>query len=119
MILNVPMTIFQVCPNGSFWIEPVLHVSNDYCVLLKDTAQWRRWRSNTQQLGLESSTLPLSHCAPQWWIKIRLKFILYHELAISEIFTRESKDSVTIHKKVALNKAIMIVAIYNFTQKPE
>ena len=29
--------------------------------LLKDTTQWRRWGSNPQPLGLESSTLPLSH----------------------------------------------------------
>ena len=26
--------------------------------------QWRRWGSNPQPFGLESSTLPLSHCAP-------------------------------------------------------
>ena len=32
--------------------------------LLKDTTQWRRWGSNPRPLGLESSTLPLSHCAP-------------------------------------------------------
>ena len=32
--------------------------------LLKDTTQWRRWGSNPQPLGIESSTLPLSHCAP-------------------------------------------------------
>ena len=32
--------------------------------LLKDTTQWRRWGSNSQLFGLESSTLPLSHCAP-------------------------------------------------------
>ena len=32
--------------------------------LLKDTTQWRRWGSNPRPLGLESSTQPLSHCAP-------------------------------------------------------
>ena len=32
--------------------------------LLKDTTQWHRWGSNPQPFGLESSTLPLSHCAP-------------------------------------------------------
>ena len=31
--------------------------------LLKDTTQWRRWSSNPGPFGLESSTLPLSHCA--------------------------------------------------------
>ena len=32
--------------------------------LLKDTTQWRRWGSYPRPFGLESSTLPLSHCAP-------------------------------------------------------
>ena len=32
--------------------------------LLKDTRQWRRWGSNPRPFGLESSALPLSHCAP-------------------------------------------------------
>ena len=32
-------------------------------VLLKDTTQWRWWGSNRWPLDLESSTLPLSHCA--------------------------------------------------------
>ena len=32
--------------------------------LLNDTTQWRRWGSNPRPFGLESSTLPLSHCAP-------------------------------------------------------
>ena len=32
--------------------------------LLKDTTQWRRWGSNPRPLGLETSALPLSHCAP-------------------------------------------------------
>ena len=29
-----------------------------------DTTQWCRWGSNSRPLGLESSTLPLSRCAP-------------------------------------------------------
>ena len=37
--------------------------------LLKDTTQWRRWGSNRRPFGLESSTLPLSHCAPRSWVK--------------------------------------------------
>ena len=32
--------------------------------LLKDTTQRRRWGSNPRPFGLESSALPLSHCAP-------------------------------------------------------
>ena len=31
---------FSLCRDGSSCVEPVL--SNDYCVLLKDTTQWRR-----------------------------------------------------------------------------
>ena len=31
--------------------------------LLKSTAQWRRWGSNSRPFGRESSTLPLSHSA--------------------------------------------------------
>ena len=32
--------------------------------LLKDTMQWCRWGLNRGPFSLESSTLPLSHCAP-------------------------------------------------------
>ena len=32
--------------------------------MLKDRTQWRRWGSNPQPLGIEPSTLPLSHCTP-------------------------------------------------------
>ena len=53
---------FQLCQDRSSWVEPVL--SKDKCVLLKDTTQWRRWGSNPRPLCLESSTLPLTHCAP-------------------------------------------------------
>ena len=59
--LTFKSTIFQLCWDGSSWVEPVL--SRDKCVLLKDTTQW--WRgSNPRALSLESSTLPLGHCAP-------------------------------------------------------
>ena len=37
--------------------------------LLKDTTQWHQWGSNPRSLGLESSTLPLSHCAPSLYIE--------------------------------------------------
>ena len=57
------LTIFQLCWDRSYKF-----------VLLKDTTQWRRWGWNPPPLGLESSTLPLSHCC--WiglnrYIKIR------------------------------------------------
>ena len=41
--------------------------------LLKDTTQWRRWGSNKRPLGLESSTLPLSHCAPTFTVIVTTK----------------------------------------------
>ena len=42
-------------------VEPVLRI-NVSCS--RTTTQWRRWGSNPRPFGLESSTLPLSHCAP-------------------------------------------------------
>ena len=52
--------------------------------LFKDTTQWRRWGSTPRPLGLEFSTLPLSHCAPikaverlyqdQWQFNAATKF---------------------------------------------
>ena len=59
---NSQSTIFQLSRNWSSWVQPVL--SKDYCVLLKDTTQWHQRGSNPQPLDLETSTLPLSHCAP-------------------------------------------------------
>ena len=57
-------TVFQLCWDGSSRVEPVL--SKNKCVMLKDTTQQPWWGSNHQPLGLESSTLPLSHCAPKY-----------------------------------------------------
>ena len=56
-------TIFQLCRDG-FPVLNQLHVAR-INVLLKDTTQWRWCSTNPQPLGLESSTLPLSHCAPK------------------------------------------------------
>ena len=39
----------------------------------KTTTQWRRWDSNPRSHGLESSTLPLSHCAPFEYLEVRKK----------------------------------------------
>ena len=69
-----PSTIVQLCRDESYWVEPVL--SKDKCVLLKDTTQWRRWGSNQRPLGLESSTSPLSHCAP-FIIMLKSKKVIY------------------------------------------
>ena len=63
LILYVPSTIFQLYRDGSSWLEPVLYKLG-LMFLLKDTMHWRRWGSNLRPFGLESSTLPLSYCAP-------------------------------------------------------
>ena len=55
-------TIFQVCWDGSSWVEPVL--SKDKCILLKDTTQWLRRGSNLQPFGLESITLHWASALP-------------------------------------------------------
>ena len=44
--------------------------------MLKDTTQWRRWGSNPWPFGLESSTLPLSHCAPSYLSKVGTRGLL-------------------------------------------
>ena len=68
-------TIFQLCRDGSFWVEPVL--SSDQYVLLKDTSQGGQWGSNLQLLDHESSTLPLSYCAPVCKDKNNLQGLKY------------------------------------------
>ena len=50
-------TIFQLCPDQSSWVEPVL--SKNKCALLKDTMQWRPWAS-----GPLVSSQALYHWAP-------------------------------------------------------
>ena len=60
LIFNVPSTIFQLYKGTGL---PGTKLGLMF--LLKDTTQWRRWDSNPRPLGLESSTRPLSHCAPR------------------------------------------------------
>ena len=61
-ILYVPVnTFFKLCQDRFSWVEPDL--SMDKCFLLKDTMQWRRWCSNSHPISLESSILPIGHCA--------------------------------------------------------
>ena len=56
--------------------------------LLKDITQWRRWGSNPRSFGLESSSLPLSHCAP-----------LYADLFSKLTFSQKKKNKKTKQKK--------------------
>ena len=62
LILNVHSTIFQLCGTGLPGLNQYLARINVSCS--RTTTQWRRWGSNPWPFGLESSTLPLSHCAP-------------------------------------------------------
>ena len=45
ILLTPQSTIFQLCPDESSWVEPVL--SKHLPDLLKDTMQWRRWGLST------------------------------------------------------------------------
>ena len=75
-------TFFQLCRDRSSYVEAVLN--KDKCVLLKDTTQWRRWGSNPRSLVLESSTLPLSHCAPKnilyWTLKKNIYLWIFRNI---------------------------------------
>ena len=42
----------------------------------RTTTQWRRWGSNPRPFGLESSTQPLSHCAPETPLVHGIKFLI-------------------------------------------
>ena len=75
LILYVPSTIFQLYRDGlpglnQYWAR--INVSYS-----RTTTQWRRWGSNPRPFGLESSTLPLSHCAPQILIVAFLWSFIY------------------------------------------
>ena len=59
-----PMTVNYLHARQFFMLLSSAAFFQNKFVLLKDTTQWRRWGSNPPPLGLESSTLPLSHCAP-------------------------------------------------------
>ena len=66
LIHYVPSTIFRLYRDGSSWVEPVL--SYDKCVLPKDHNAMTPVRLEPTAFGLESSTLPLSHCAPKCYM---------------------------------------------------
>ena len=53
---------FSYAGTGIHWLNQYLARINVSCS--RTTRQWGRRGSNTRLLGLESSTLPLSHCAP-------------------------------------------------------
>ena len=60
--LTSQSTSFQLCRDGSSCVEPV--VSKYWCVFVKHITQWRRWGYTRELLGIESSIVRQSHCAP-------------------------------------------------------
>ena len=59
--------------------------------LLKDRTQWRRWGSNPRPLGLESSTLPLSHCVPCPWKVTGPELKCLQRLSVEKTLANEDK----------------------------
>ena len=86
-------TIFQLCRDGSSWLEPVL--SKDKCVLFKDTTQWGQWGSNPWPLV---SSQALYQCAPPGiWPKaeltrIPLNYDVYLFLKMVFIFSKQCRS---------------------------
>ena len=73
-----------------------------FMFLLKDTTQWRRWGSNPRPFRLESSALPLSHCAPllrlSFWLKSSLMLHFCHSTDKVVLLERiHSKNSYENH----------------------
>ena len=71
LILYIPSTILQLCRDMSSWVELVLSImclaqghNAVMPVRLELAAPRSRVKHSTPPLGLESSTLPLSHCPP-------------------------------------------------------
>ena len=58
LIVYVPVNNFQLCWDGSSWVEPVLSTC------LRTQHIGAQVRLEPWPLGLESITLPLSLCAP-------------------------------------------------------
>ena len=72
-------------------------------ILLKDTTQWPRWSSNPRPLGLESSALPLSHCAP--WLHlcfISKNSLFYNGMASGAIFSSGKLVSAVTDDRVSI-----------------
>ena len=59
--------------------------------LLKDRTQWRRCNLNPRPFGLESSTLPLSHCAPCPWKVTGPELKCLQRLSVENTLANENK----------------------------
>ena len=90
LILYVRVNNFSViCWDGSSWVEPVL--SKDEVL---------RWGLDPHLQRLESSTVPLGHCAPYpllmvWWFKRMLQFAdMTFELKVKVIHAKKNLSTV-------------------------
>ena len=63
LILYVPVSNFSVMSGRVFLGWTSTKLSKDKCVMIKDTTQWHIW-GLMRPRSLETSNLPLSHCAP-------------------------------------------------------
>ena len=93
-----------------------------FIFLLKDTTQWCQWGSNPGPLGLESSTLPLSHCALSCVIlRIRKNIDIFtdsariiHAHCHVQIFTTSSGDFYTALRSCLQQRTHKWNSEYNF-----
>ena len=104
LLSSVPSTIFLLNRDGSSWAEPVLSRINVPCS--RTTTQWRLWGSNPRPLGLKSSTLPLSHCAPiaQWDFSLKhIEYTCPCTEKIWEIFDSNAHTQMTPYVPIPLD----------------
>ena len=93
LILYVHSTIFQLCGTGLPGLNQYLARINVSCS--RTTTQWRRWGSNLRPFGLESSTLPLSHCAPYASVDMCLVVTCWERLTSWFLFVVSNCEFVT------------------------
>ena len=98
-----PIRVYRIW----FWFDSLLPINNFSVIkrqiflgwtstklrlmfLLKDTTLWRRWDLSPPPLGLESSTLPLSHCAPFHSVCLCSKsFLEYIGIHAADVVSRQ------------------------------
>ena len=78
----------------------------------RTTTQWRRWGSKLLPFGLESSTLPLSHCAPSLFLTLNILPIPWNTLSCcfnilsTSEFTLLSRTDLIANASVLLNSFV-------------
>ena len=80
LILYVPSTIFQLCRDGSSWVEPVLSWINVSCSRTQHSDAGEAWTCSPSVLS--QALLPLRHCAPLNIFKLEIRNPLLSILVI-------------------------------------